>query len=89
MSKTAYKKAKEKKLGLIDLGDGYKLIVPEKSDSLKIMVACGVLISLLAQADKDNGCNKDKFKKMMNAYIDSIYDDGKLPEGLGNTNTNN
>ena len=28
---------------------------------------------MLAQVDKDNGVSKEKFKEMMNRYIDAIY----------------
>lgn len=66
-----YKKKKMK--GIIPLGKGYGLIVPEHSNTLELMTSCGVLISMLAQADKDNGVSLDKFKEMMNRYIDAIY----------------
>ena len=59
--------------GIIDLGKGYGLIIPEHSDTLELMTSCGVLISLLAQADKDNGVSLEKFKEMMNRYIEVIY----------------
>ena len=64
---------KNQKQGIIKLGKGYGLIVPEHSDTLELMTSCGVLISMLAQADKDNGVSKEKFKEMMNRYIESIY----------------
>ena len=64
---------KNQKQGIIDLGKGYGLIVPEHSNTLQLMTSCGVLISMLAQADKDNGVSLEKFKEMMNRYIDAIY----------------
>ena len=64
---------KNQKQGIIDLGKGYGLIVPEHSNTLELMTSCGVLISMLAQADKDNGVSLEKFKEMMNRYIDAVY----------------
>ena len=79
-----YKKKQMK--GIIDLGKGYGLIVPEYSDTLELMTSCGVLISMLAQADKDNGVSLDKFKEMMNRYIEAIYsgDTDYLKEQMDN-----
>jgi hypothetical protein len=77
---------KNQKQGIIKLGKGYGLIVPEHSDTLELMTSCGVLISMLAQADKDNGVSKEKFKEMMNRYIDAIYSGDKdyLKEQIDN-----
>ena len=67
--------------GLVPLENGYALLVPRKGNTMDLMVACGALISILAFADKENGVNKETFKKMINGYIDCIYD-GKLPDGI-------
>ena len=79
-----YKKKKMK--GIINLGKGYGLIVPEHSNTLELMTSCGVLISMLAQVDKDNGVSLEKFKEMMNRYIDAIYsgDTDYLKEQIDN-----
>ena len=79
-----YKKKQMK--GIIDIGKGYGLIVPEHSSTLELMTSCGVLISMLAQVDKDNGVSLDKFKEMMNRYIDAIYsgDTDYLKEQIDN-----
>lgn len=65
-------KIKEKK-GIIPLAKGYGLIVPEKSDSITIMEAIGMLIQILCLADKEQGVDYEKFKKMINSYVDKIY----------------
>lgn len=77
---------KKQKQGIITLGKGYGLIVPEHSDTLELMTSCGVLISMLAQVDKDNGVSLEKFKEMMNEYIEAIYsgDTNFLKEKIDN-----
>lgn len=66
-------KFKKAKSGVISLAKGYGLIVPEHSDSLEIMVAIGSLVQILALADGEQGVDYNKFKKMINDYIDKVY----------------
>ena len=68
-----YKKAN--KIGIVDLGDGYKLIVPEKTNNVNIMVAIGMLAQMWALAEVESGqCDKAKFKLMLNEYVDTILE---------------
>jgi hypothetical protein len=78
-AKEEYKMPKDG--GLVPLENGYALLVPRKGNTKDLMVACGALISMLACVDKENGLNKETFKKMIDGYIDCIYD-GKLPDGI-------
>lgn len=64
-----------KKGGIIPLAKGYALIVPEKSDSTTIMEAIGILIQILCLSDKEQGVDYEKFKKMINSYVDKIYNE--------------
>lgn len=66
-------KFKKAKSGVIPLAKGYGLIVPEHSDSLEIMVAIGSLVQILALADGEQGVDYNKFKSMINEYIDKVY----------------
>ena len=61
------------KKAIIPLANGYALIVPDKSDSITIMEAIGMLVQILCLADKEQGVDYDKFKAMINSYVDKIY----------------
>ena len=63
---------KQNKIG-IKLGDGYGLIVPRKTDNIKIMVAIGQLIQIWAFAEMDQGgVDPNKLKSMTNDFIDVV-----------------
>lgn len=66
-------KFKKAKSGVIPLAKGYGLIVPEHSDTLEIMVAIGSLVQILALADGEHEVDYNKFKSMINEYIDKVY----------------
>ena len=71
-----YKKGNLVKKGIIHLANDIDIVIPEKSDTLELMVAVGVLVQMLALADAEkNEINKDKYKKMMCDYVDKIYDE--------------
>lgn len=61
------------KKAIIPLANGYALIVPDKSDSITIMEAIGMLVQILCLADKEQGVDYEKFKAMINSYVDKIY----------------
>lgn len=64
---------KQNKIGIIKLGDGYGLIIPPKTDTIKIMVAIGQLIQIWAFAEMDQGgIDPDKLKNMANDFIDVV-----------------
>ena len=67
------KQYKKQKTAVIPLAKGYGLIVPEHSDSLEIMVAIWSLVQILALADGEQGVDYNKFKEMVNGYIDNVY----------------
>ena len=64
---------KQNKIGIIKLGDGYGLIVPPKTDNIKIMVVIGQLIQIWAFAEMDQGgVDPNKLKNMANDFIDVV-----------------
>ena len=66
---------KTNKIGVIDLGDGYGLIIPRKTDTIKIMVAIGQLIQIWAFAEMDQGgIDPNKLKLMCNEWIDTMLE---------------
>lgn len=66
---------KNEKQGVIDLGNGYALIVPEHSDTKKIMTSTGMLFQLWAFGEMEvAGTSKEKFKQLYKAYFDKITD---------------
>ena len=71
------KRLQKEKQGVIELGKGYVLIVPQHSSTQQLLVSIGILVSMYAQANKD--FNKKEtatnLKAMMNDYIDAIYSD--------------
>lgn len=81
MKQPKYKKKKEfidkdfldKSGGIIPLAKGYGLIVPKHSDSVEIMTAIGTLVQILALADKEQGVDYNKFKLMINEFVDMVY----------------
>lgn len=67
------KQFKKAKSGIIPLAKGYGLIVPQHSDTIQIMVAIGMLVQMLAVADGEQGVEIERFKAMINEYIDKVY----------------
>lgn len=60
----------------IILEDGIELIMDKEMDNKKLMTAIGMMVQMLAIAEKDgiNKMTKEKFKSMMNMYIDIVWD---------------
>lgn len=76
------------KKAIIPLANGYALIVPDKSDSITIMEAIGMLIQILCLADKEQGVDYDKFKAMINSYVDKIYNEVQKEVNVRNVKAN-
>ena len=67
------KKYNKEKQGIIQLGKGFGLIVPEHSNSTEIMVSIGVLVQLLALGHKENGDNLETLLAMITEYVKGVY----------------
>lgn len=66
---------KENEKGLIHLAKGIDVIMESHIDTGELMIAIGMLVQMLACADKEyGGVKKETFKEMMNKYIDKIFD---------------
>lgn len=58
----------------IKLANGIEIIMDEQVQNDELMVAIGMMISMLGVAEKEfNKLEKEKFKSMMNMYIDTIW----------------
>lgn len=69
------KKYNNEKQGVIPLGEGFGLIVPEYSTSKDIMVSIGLLVQLLALGHKENGISLETLLAMMTEYITIVYEE--------------
>ncbi len=72
-----------KKKVVIALGKGMQLITDEEIDPTELMTSIGVLVSMLAEVDKSNGASKERFKTMMNTFIDVVYNENKSKNEKG------
>ena len=63
------------KRGIINLGDGYGLIVPKETSNRKIMIATGMLLNIWLGSEIEFAKNDpEKVKAMAKEYCETIIE---------------